>query len=267
MDVNLPIKIRAQRSCAFPTALHVTMARLVACPSLGLFQRQGAGVHSRMLLLAAATVVTFALFGVVSGDEWGANACDITGTCGELRTQYATLVSGTECNSVYIRGVCTRVCLNSLRALQARHSWTGCARRCAWPDAVVAAAADWTAFCAARAEPEVPPEPEVPVGGTAHNATTESGKSQRLKVHGSFGASLGKLLVGIMCTAALVVVASRHPRTRLILLKITSGKFRSGASRARSSTGILGGKQERSELRRILDGGRKHLKAMRKNID
>jgi len=207
-----------------------------------------------------------------------ADACALGGTCPSLRGRFSALVSGNECWSVHERGVCTRVCLNSLKALQSRRAWAGCARRCGWPKSVLESARDWTAWCESRVEPELPPQPrggmDVDINAALHKANTSG------IVGGTFSGTRGGgargfpgvimtiasiILAGLMAAAAISVLLVKYPGSFNKLKKMAENLLRKRGSK--TANGILGNSSDRAEMRRLAHGARRHLKAMRSNVD
>lgn len=218
----------------------------------------------KQLVLSALLLVH--LTSIVSSDDtWLDASCVKGGDCTLMRQQFASLVSGSECWRIHNSGACSRVCLNSLRALQSRQAWTDCARRCSWTTAFVDSARDWTDWCDSRAEPEELPSHKESLLNTSGRVT--NGGNEEL--HG--GGSGSMRIIGIVAAVALAALGI-ITALAIVMSKSTTVRDRAkrsfGAGPASSSSlGILGRAPDRGEMRRLAHGARRHLKAMRSNVD
>lgn len=203
------------------------------------------------------------------------DACALGGTCPSLRGRFSALVSGEECWTVHERGVCTRVCLNSLKALQSRRAWVGCSRKCGWSKSVLESARDWTAWCESRVEPELPPQPYL--DATAHNTNINTTTTN---IGDKFGGTGWHIFPGVIMTVAAIILAALMAAAGISVLVVKyPGSFNKPkkmvenvlrkvtGSGSKNANGILGNPSDRAEMRRLAHGARRHLKAMRSNVD
>lgn len=188
--------------------------------------------------------------------------CAPGGSCSALRLRFADLIGGRQCWRIHERGVCARVCLRSLRALQARRGWSACARHCAWPQATLAAAADWTKWCESLAEPDDPPDIQAPPV-FFHNATAAHVSHVTSR---TFSAHVFVRFMFLIIAFVVSIVLLRVQRVRLIIRSAALAIARR-RNQPRQRTGILDHEPDRSEIRRIAHGARRHLKAMRSSLD
>ncbi len=184
------------------------------------------------------------------------------GECEAMRQHFSTLVSGSECWRIHESGACTRVCMNSLRALQSRQAWGDCARRCSWSSTFLDSARDWTAWCESRAEPEELPSHNETLLNTTGRVTDGSDG----ELHGSNGKRVVVIVASVVLAVFGVAAALAILFTKPAVRNRSHRTFGSGPASS-SSLGILGRTPDSSEMRRLANGARRHLKAMRSNID
>lgn len=166
------------------------------------------------------------------------------------------------------------MCLNSLKALQSRRAWAECSRRCGWSKSVMDAARDWTAWCESRVEPELPPQPHLAnLAPAAHNSNTADsggvfgGTGHAHALPGVLMSIAAVILAALMAAAAISVVAVKYPGSLRKLRNAAERILRKGGMSSKKANGILGNPSDRAEMRRLARGARRHLKAMRSNVD
>lgn len=209
--------------------------------------------------------------------EWNDN-CRSGGQCFEMLYTFESLISGEGCRSFFYTGKCSRLCTFSVRSLLGRQKWSRCSDRCEWPQALVEGADEWLQMCVSKPADDVyenHDEKEKNHTNTEDNIDTEP-HTARLSVLTNrvwdFNALIFVLI--FVCFGAIVLIASR-PELRK---RIQRSARRTGSwvkmmkenglqGRAKQGRSTLDIGPDRSELRNLQRGARRHLKAIRSTLD
>lgn len=107
-------------------------------PSSG---RRQMGVVGLVSVTAVLSVLNLAL---------AEGLCGPNGICADAQRAYVAVIQGDACRSFYATGKCSALCLRSLRAMVAKHTWSRCALRCQWDRAFMEASYSWLRLCTSR---------------------------------------------------------------------------------------------------------------------
>lgn len=207
---------------------------------------------------------------------WWDDRCAEGGQCMSMINNYQTLIQGEGCRSFYVTGKCSRICTFSLKSLIRRHSWSKCAERCEWQKSVTAAAQSWLSMCLARPEPDVlgqdasGPATDRIISDQNANASSLLTEETTLRnsvftVFRVFVLCCGAVMLGLLLRCQPTFRAWLSRTFRVFAYRL--GQWWKPSAKTSSGKGPLDGLPSRHELRVLQRGARRHLKALRSNLD
>jgi hypothetical protein len=263
--------------------LHARFASFVIPP---VAQSASRTLFRRLLVVALLLFQSLPIAG-----QWWDSECAQGGQCDTMQRAYADLVQGEACGAIYVTGLCSGLCMRSLRATIGRRLWARCAEHCDWSAGVVSAADSWLRWCVSRpAEdakaPEVLdieirhgeklPESEYETNTAANDRVSRSGIAGQEGRVGGDSAEMGRSKLGpasVRIKSLKLAVTERYNRvigwlcTRqarllalvvilLVFLPLAARRARSGSGssykRAPGGIGGLLGTSTRSENQSLL---------------
>jgi hypothetical protein len=122
--------------------LHARCGSLVVPPEA---QTVSTSLSCRLVFVALLVLQSLPL-----AAAWWDSECAPGGQCDSMQRAYEDLVQGEACGSMYVTGLCSGLCMRSLRATIGRRLWARCAEHCDWSAGVVSAADSWLRWCVSR---------------------------------------------------------------------------------------------------------------------
>lgn len=210
---------------------------------------------------------------------WYDENCGDGGQCTLMFKNYETLMRGQACRSFYYTGQCSRLCTYSLKSLTARHTWSKCAERCEWSTAVTDAIASWLDMCLANPAPDVFQSEDADDANAVGSAGGMNPKITRTSIKAPSRINTAVHWVIILVIALLFLLSSVAVATNPELKRPLGGMLRRTVGYVRRlrnrhfgagrmiGRGPLDVAPDRNELRNLQRGARRHLKALRTNLD
>lgn len=193
---------------------------------------------------------------------------------------YASLVKGEGCVSFYTSGKCPRICSFSLNSILTRSSWTRCARRCDWSPAFIESAHSWLRMCNHNLAPEQPAMSHHQLSNDSlHHTLHASGDDASSRIAPLRPSSIIRVVVPLTMLLAIVsaLACSLSPALNArfqriaITFRATLHRCRQALHNRRGTTPVGKGPldigPDRSELRNLQRGARRHLKSLQSTLD